>query len=104
MLLVDGLLKRLAGTLAGQDAGQALAELPATAHTKPLARFDFQEAVPLAPVLVPDQAPEHPFAAQLPTLAVRARLRPDIPGRNPHLSPSGLDSGNLKSGQAYQDL
>jgi hypothetical protein len=56
MLLVDGLLERLAGTLAAQDAGQRLAGAPPAAETFRLGDLDLQQAMAQAPVFVADRS------------------------------------------------
>ena len=62
VLLIDGLLKRLAGTLAAQDSRQPLAGLVPVAQAQPLVGGDLDETVPQAPVLVANPAAEQPLA------------------------------------------
>src|SRR5208283_6027032 len=99
VLLIDSFLERLAGPLAGQDAGQRLAGVTPAAEAFRFGDLDLQETMAEPPVLVADR-PAHPaLAAQSAGAAMRAGSRPDIPGRDPHPSLDGLNVGNLKIGQ-----
>lgn len=72
MLTEDGLLKRLAGPLAGQDARKTLPKVAPAAAAVPLVSFQQQHDVPHTPVLMPHPALVAVLVPQLGVAAVRA--------------------------------
>src|SRR3954447_19062394 len=95
----DGAAERLRGPFPRQDPWKTLPERSPAILTPEFAGFQFEDAMPQPPTLVPRLAQPLIFEPEPIALAMGTGSRPYMPCRNPHLPRHFFNAGNLVSRQ-----
>src|SRR5579871_876392 len=100
MLLANAAPERLGRAQPRLNPRKALPEAAAAGPAQPLARFQFQHAMPNSPAFMPRTAGAPVLRPQLLLAAMRAANLPGKAHRNANLTADFLNGGNLIIGQA----